>query len=43
MKKILSWVFAATLICGTAVFTACSDDDNTSSAEQAAQNRGEHS
>lgn len=39
MKKILSWVFAATLICGTGAFTACSDDDNTSSAEQAAKNR----
>lgn len=39
MKKVLSWVIAATLVCGTAVFTACSDDDNTSSAEQAAKNR----
>ena len=28
MKKILMWVFAATLICGTtAVFTSCDDDD----------------
>jgi len=38
MKKILSWVFAATLICGTGVFTACSDD-KAGSAELAAKNR----
>ena len=26
MKKIMNWVFAATLICGTMVFTSCKDD-----------------
>lgn len=26
MKKIMNWVFAATLICGTIVFTSCKDD-----------------
>lgn len=29
MKKILTWVLAATLICSTAVFTSCSKDDDT--------------
>lgn len=28
MKKILTWVLAATLICGTTVFTSCSKDDD---------------
>ena len=30
MKKIMNWVLAATLVCGTSVFTACSDDDDES-------------
>ena len=25
MKKIMNWMFAATLICGTIVFTSCKD------------------
>ena len=28
MKKVLSWVFAAALICGLNVFSSCSTDDN---------------
>ena len=28
MKKFLTWVLAATLICGTTVFTSCSKDDD---------------
>lgn len=28
MKKLLNWVFAATLICGASVFTSCSKNDN---------------
>ena len=28
MKKVLSWAFAAALICGLNVFTSCSTDDN---------------
>ena len=28
MKKVLSWAFAAALICGLNVFTSCSNDDN---------------
>ncbi len=28
MKKVILWVTAAALICGAAVFTACSSDDN---------------
>ena len=28
MKKVLSWAFAAALICGASVFTSCSTDDN---------------
>ena len=27
-KKLLNWVFAATLICGASLFTSCSKDDN---------------
>lgn len=28
MKNFLNWVFAATLICGSMLFTACSNNDN---------------
>ena len=28
MKRFMQWVFAAILICGATVFTACSNDDN---------------
>ncbi|MBQ7142059.1 MAG: hypothetical protein IJR84_03230, partial [Bacteroidaceae bacterium] len=28
MKKFLTWVLAATLSCGTTVFTSCSKDDD---------------
>jgi hypothetical protein len=28
MKKVLSWVFVATLICGLNVFTSCDSDNN---------------
>ena len=28
MKKVLSWAFAAALLCGLNVFTSCSNDDN---------------
>ena len=28
MKKILNWMLAAILICGTSVFTSCANDDN---------------
>ncbi|MBR7049147.1 MAG: hypothetical protein IKI16_04770 [Prevotella sp.] len=28
MKRIMNWVLAATLLCGTSVFTACSSDDD---------------
>ena len=30
MKKIMQWVMAATLICGTTVFSSCSSDDDYS-------------
>ena len=30
MQKIIQWMMAAILICGTTVFTACSNDDNSS-------------
>lgn len=29
MKKILNWMIAAILICGTVIFTACSKDEDT--------------
>ena len=32
MKKILFWMIAAILLCGTSVFTSCSNDDNDSAA-----------
>ena len=44
MKKIMSWMLAATLcICGASVFTSCSNDnsDNSGSIEQAKNNRKE--
>ena len=44
MKKIMNWVLAATLICGTTTITACSsnsDDDNNAPQEQAKTNRKE--
>ena len=43
MKKIMSWVLAATLVCGASVFTACSNDnrDNSGSIEQAKKDRKE--
>ena len=28
MKKIMNWMFAATLICGASVLTSCSDNDD---------------
>jgi L,D-peptidoglycan transpeptidase YkuD (ErfK/YbiS/YcfS/YnhG family) len=28
MKKMMQWVFAATLVCGISVFTACSNNDD---------------
>ena len=28
MRKIMNWVMAATLICGTTVFTSCSNSDD---------------
>ncbi|MBQ4484844.1 MAG: hypothetical protein II934_07590, partial [Prevotella sp.] len=28
MKKIMHWVLAATLICGTSVFNSCSSDND---------------
>ena len=27
-KKILNWVMAATLVCGTSIFTSCSSDND---------------
>ena len=30
MQKIIQWMMAAILICGASVFTACSNDDNSS-------------
>ena len=43
MKKMMSWVLAATLVCGASVFTSCSNDnsDNSGSIEQAKNNRKE--
>ena len=42
MKKILNWVLAAALICGTSVFTSCSsDNDDNPAQEQAKKNRKE--
>ena len=43
MRKIMSWVLAATLVCGASVFTSCSNDnsDNAGSIEQAKKNRKE--
>ncbi len=28
MKNLMQWVLAATLICGTSVFTSCSSDND---------------
>lgn len=40
MKKIMYWVLAATLVCGTSVFTACSNEDNpVEKQDQAKKNR----
>ena len=42
MKKILNWVLAATLVCGTSVFTACTSDlEDNPAQEQARKNRKE--
>ena len=42
MKKIMNWVLAATLVCGTSVFTACtSDSEDNPAQEQAKKNRKE--
>ncbi|MBQ7494484.1 MAG: hypothetical protein IJT75_01765 [Bacteroidaceae bacterium] len=41
MKKIMNWVIAATLVCGTGVFTACSNSEDNPAQEQAKQNRKE--
>ena len=41
MKKIMNWVMAATLVCGTSVFTACTTTDDNPAQEQARQNRKE--
>ena len=34
MKKILTWVLAATLVCGTSVFTACSNNEDNPAQPQ---------
>ena len=34
MKKIMNWVLAATLVCGTCVFTACSNKDDESGQQE---------
>ena len=43
MKRIVQWVFAATLtICGASIFTSCSsDNDDNPAQEQAKKNRNE--
>ena len=42
MKKMMTWVMAATLICGASTFTACtSDKDDNPAQEQAKKNRKE--
>ena len=41
MKKIMNWVMAATLVCGTSVFTACSNSEDNPAQEQAKKNRKE--
>ncbi len=43
MKKMMHWVLAVTLVCGTSVMTSCSNDnsDNAGSIEQAKKNRKE--
>ena len=42
MKKLMQWVMAATLACGTSVFTAClSDNSDNPAQEQAKRNRKE--
>jgi len=42
MKKIMNWVMAATLICGSTVLTSCSSDNSDNPAqEQAKKNRKE--
>jgi hypothetical protein len=37
----MQWVLAATLVCGASVFTACSNNDDNPSQEQAKKNRKE--
>jgi hypothetical protein len=42
MKKIMNWVLAATLVCGSTVFTSCSsNEDSPSPAEQSKKDRKE--
>ena len=41
MKKIMNWVLAATLVCGTSFFTACSNSEDNPAQEQAKQDRKE--
>ena len=38
MKRMIQWVLAAILICGTSVFTACTNDDNPVDGETGASN-----
>ena len=33
MKNLMQWVLAATLICGTSVFTSCSSDNDDKAAD----------
>jgi hypothetical protein len=42
MRKIMPWMLAATLVCGTSAFTSCSsDNDDNPAQEQAKKNRKE--
>ena len=34
MKNLMQWVLAATLICGTSVFTSCSSDNDDKPCRQ---------
>ena len=38
MKKILNWVLAATLVCGTSVFTSCTSDNDDNPATKPGAN-----
>ena len=38
MKRIMQWVLAATLICGTSVFTSCSSDNDDNSSPKSGAN-----